>query len=46
MGDLLRQLSTDGKWGGYIALLGQVNMLDIPVAVVLINIRKRKVEKS
>ena len=24
----------DGEWGDYIALLGLVNMLDIPVAVV------------
>ena len=24
----------DGEWGNYIALLGLVNMLDIPVAVV------------
>ena len=24
----------DGTWGDYIALLGLVNMLDIPVAVV------------
>ena len=30
----LQQMSMDGEWGDYIALLGLVNMLDIPVAVV------------
>ena len=27
-------MSIDGEWGDYIVLLGLVNMLDIPVAVV------------
>ena len=27
-------MSMDGEWGDYIALLGLVNMLEIPVAVV------------
>ena len=30
----LRRMSMDGEWGDYIALLGLVDMLDIPVAVV------------
>ena len=30
----LRRMSMDGEWGDYIALLGLVNMLGIPVAVV------------
>ncbi len=30
----LRRMSMDGEWGDYIALLGLVNMLEIPVAVV------------
>ena len=27
-------MSMDGEWGDYIALLGLVNIIDIPVAVV------------
>ena len=29
-----RRMSMDGEWGDYVVLLGLVNMLDIPVAVV------------
>ena len=30
----LRRMSIDGEWGDYIALLGQIRMLGIPVAGV------------
>ena len=30
----LRQMPMEGGWGSYVALLGLVNILDIPVAVM------------